>query len=180
MNYENEITFTMENNKAANTALKVMRKVLNTGDYSKGYSENTATELANDLYVEGNKVLADDMKGYFTPVDIMQVVEDLLKAVAANENIHEFECESLNDSTYDESRIEATYKDGILKRKETYYPSGWLEFLCCDECGEEFVSIEDFTPNKEYVCPECGAVMFLDEQYESVAPVVEEKEFIIQ
>ena len=75
--------------------------------------------------------------------------------------------------------VTKSHKDGLLKIKDTYFPSDYWEYLFCPECGEDVVRLEDFNPNKEYVCPECGEVIELKEQYEEIAPVVKEKEYSI-
>lgn len=179
MYFTNTIKITMENNEAANTALAIIKKVLCTGNYSSGNTTNTAEELANDLQVKGAQIVQEEYAGYFTVEDIDAVMEDVLKAVAEIDSIHEFECEVISDSTYSYGEIEASYKNGLLKIKNTYYPCGYCEYLRCPECSEEIVKIEDFDPNKEYVCPECGEVIDLMHEYKECAPIVEEIEFDI-
>ena len=179
MEYTNTITITMENNETANTALSVIKKVLCTGDYTDGYSKNPAERLANDLQVKGAQIVQEEYNGYFTPEDISSVFIDVLKAIAELDSIHKFACDVYTFSTYAEDEIEATYENGLLKIKETYYPCGYTEYLPCPECGEDAVRLEDYDPSKEYVCPECGAIMNLEEQYKEHAPVVEETEYSI-
>ena len=179
MEFNNTIKITMENNEAANTALAMIKKVLCAGNYSSDYRTNTAEALANDLQVKGTQILQEEYAGYFTVEDIDAVVEDVLKAVAGIDSIHEFECEVISDSTYSYGEIEASYKNGLLKIKNTYYPCGYCEYLRCPECSEEIVKIEDFDPNREYVCPECGEVIDLMHEYKECAPIVEEIEFDI-
>ena len=180
MEFTNTITITMENNEAATTALETIKKVLCSGNYSEGYRINTAEKLANDLQIKGAKIVQEEYNEYFTPEDINSVIEDVLKAIAKIDGVHSFECEVFTDSTYSEDEFEATYKNGLLKIKDTYYPSGCWEYLCCPECGEDVIRLEEFDPNKEYVCPVCGEVINLKKAYEENAPVLEEKEYVIR
>ena len=179
MEFNNVIRIMMENNEVANTALDMIKKVLCSGDFSRNYRNNTAEILANDLQVKGSQIIQEDYKSYFIVEDIDAVMESVLKAIAGLEIVREFKCDVISESTYSEGEFEASYKNGLLKIKNTYYPCGHWEYLSCPVCGEDIVRLEDFDPSKEYICPKCGEVVDLRDEYEETVPCVEEKEFFI-
>ena len=180
MYFENNIKFSMENSEAANTALAAIKKVLYAGDYSRGYMINTAEKLANSLLVKDSQIVPKELDGYFTVEDIYEVAKDIVIAVAHIDSILAFECEVNSVSTYTDGEFEASYKDGLLRIKEVFYPSGYYESVPCPECGSNVVRIEDYVPNRTYICPECGEEVDLSKMYDEVVPIITEENFEIK
>ena len=175
MEYTNEIKITMNTNNAAQIALKAAVNALtnNAGTLNNGYRRNPSESLADALTVVGNTVV-NDAEGYFTPEDIKCVMEVILEAIASELREESFKCTVYTDSTYACYEIEASYSNSKLNIKETYLPAGYVEYLCCPECGEEIVRIDEYDAEQAYYCPECGDEIDLSEQYEEYAPVVTE------
>ena len=175
---ENTFKLTMENGKAANTALKMIKKVFTDSEERRG---NCPKSFADNLAIEGSEIILTDEYGcFFYPEETVDVFENVLKAIAKRKGIQRFECTSSNQCDCSANDFEASYENGTLRIKNTYYPSGWYDSLDCPECCEEIMRLEDYASEKEYICPYCGEVIDLSKVYEEVAPIVEEKEFIIQ
>lgn len=175
MEYTNEIKITMNSNNAAQIALNAAVNALtnNAETLNNGYRRNPSESLADALTVVGNTVV-NDTEGYFTPEDIKCVIEVILEAIASELSEENFECTVYTDSTYACDEIKASYSNSKLNIKETYLPAGYVKYLCCPECGEEIVRIDEYDAEQTYYCPECGDEIDLSEQYEEYAPVVTE------
>ena len=52
--------------------------------------------------------------------------------------------------------------------------------MCCDECGENIVKIDEYDASKTYFCEECGEEVDLQEQYENCKPIITEKVIAIK
>lgn len=174
MDYTNTITITLNNNTSSQIALKAARNILATtaAALNKGCKHSPSESLANALTLNNNIIEAED--GFFVPEDIPTVIEIILTEIATALKNSNFSCTVYTDSTYSADEIEASFTNGSLHIKNTYYPCGYIGALYCEECGEEIVSMADFDPTVTYYCPECGEEIDLREQYTEYAPVITE------
>lgn len=172
MAYTNEIKITLNTNTAAQTALNASVKALLNNAEALGC--RPSMKLAEGLKVIDNTVITDYDEGYFLPEGIADVMEVILAAIAEELRDETFECTVFSDSDYSCDEIAATFANRKLNIKETYLPSGFVEYLCCPECGEEVVRVDEYNAGETYYCPECGEEIDLSEEYEACAPKVTE------
>ncbi|MBQ4649853.1 MAG: hypothetical protein IJB73_04050 [Firmicutes bacterium] len=178
MYYTNNITITMDDNLTATKALEVLKSRLEKGfEVDENYRRNPSVRMLNDLYVDGNDIQVPEDSGYYVPEE-PEVFIELLKAIATElkeENLWAF---ISNVCDCSESQIEATYENGTLKTKTTYYPSGYTEFIWCEECGGNVVALEECDPEQTYFCPDCGEELSI-EKIREYLPEITTAEFTI-
>lgn len=173
MYYTNEMTITMKNAQACETAMAAIKSALveNAERFNQQYAYNATTRFANSLVILENKIVVENGEvGAFTPEDMPEVIKTIAQAIAANSD--KFEIHDYDSCDYSEGDTTISFDGKALTIKSTYFPCGVVEFLSCPECGEDIVSIEEYDPNVTYVCPECGEEIDLSEQYEESAPVI--------
>ena len=172
MYYENSMRITLKNEEAAAAALKIMKVGLSAGfACDKTYKHCPSTLMQDNLMQESATVVLPDGFSCLIPEDAQSVLVDLLQSLA--ENLHEpFTCTIFNDSDYSQSEIAAEYSGKAMKAKTIYYPNGFVETLCCDECGMDVVAIDEYEYGKTYICPECGEEVDLSDAYEENKPVI--------
>lgn len=176
MYYTNEITITMKDNATATKALEILRARLATGfDFDKEYRRSPSERMAEALEVEENTIIIPEEDGFHMPEHSMIVVVELMKAVAAELKKETFICSSCNVSDYDEAQIEAEYENETLKTETIYYPNGYTEYLCCEECGTDVVILEQYSAKTTYICPNCGEVVDMANSYDECKPEIIKK-----
>lgn len=181
MEYYNEFKLTMETNAKAKEASEILINRLNKGfEIDNTYRFNPSSKMAQVISANDNTVTLDGYDGYYTVEDSEEVFFELLKVLAENLSEDTFSCEIINNSTYSEGTINASFSNGILTINSVYYPEGYTEYLCCDECGENIVKIDEYDASKKYFCEECGEEVDLQEQYENCKPIITEKVIAIK
>lgn len=180
MNYTNELTITMANNEMATKALEILVKRIAAGfECDKEYRTIPSMKMAQELEVKNNTVVLPEESGYYEPKDAEKIFAEIIRELAAALR-EEFSCEIYNSGNYSEGILKAYFVKGILKTESTYYPCGNREYLCCDECGEEIVRIDEYEEGKKYYCSECCEEVDLSEQYAEVKPIITVEEIIIK
>jgi hypothetical protein len=148
MNWNNELTITMNTNTAATKALAAAKNVLTTTSIEEYYKGEFA-EFANCLIVTENEVNCTE--GAAIHWDSYEHgLPEILKAIAAEGN--EFYGSSRWDSTYDYAWWEFSFDGKELNVTSTYHSID--EEPKCQECEEDFYYYDEET--NCYVCPECG------------------------
>lgn len=181
MEYYNEFKLTMETNAKAKEASEILVNRLNKGfEIDNTYRFNPSSKMAQVISANDNTVTLDGYDGYYTVEDSEEVFFELIKVLAENLSEDTFSCEIINNSTYSEGTINTSFSNGILTINSVYYPEGYTEYLCCDECGENIVKIDEYDASKTYFCEECGEEVDLQEQYENCKPIITEKVIAIK
>lgn len=177
MYYENSMKITLKNKATVTAALELLKARLYNGfDCDKTYAKNPSMQMMNNLELSGKSIVLAEETSCFTPEDAQSVFVELLNVLA--KNLPEtFSAKIFNSSDYSESEIVAKCNINELNIKTTYYPNGFVETLCCDECGMDIVSIEDYEAGKTYICPDCGEMIDLSKEYKENKPVI--NEFVI-
>ena len=153
MEYCNEFKLTMETNAKAKEASEILINRLNKGfEIDNTYRFNPSSKMAQVISANDNTVTLDGYDGYYTVEDSEEVFFELLKVLAENLSEDTFSCEMINNSTYSEGTINTSFSNGILTINSVYYPEGYTEYLCCDECGENIVKIDEYDASKTYFC----------------------------
>ena len=174
MYYENSMRITLKNEEAAAAALRIMKDCLSTGfACDKDYKHSPSALMQENLAQESTSVVLPDGFGCLTPEDAQTALVELLQSLAGNTD-EPFTCTIFNDSDYSQSEITADYGGKAMKVKTVYYPNGFVETLCCDECGMDVVAIDEYQDGQTYICPECGEEVDLSEAYEENKPVITE------
>ena len=172
--FENKMEITFTNNASAIKAKEVATEVLNSSK-QEFWFRNAPTNMIKRLIVEGNVLINPEDEGDFDSSELLETTTSILKAIAEQLPSESFTFDIYGEDTYTEGSLEGKYEDGSLEINSTYYPSGYIEYLCCPECGEEVILISDYDPNKKYTCPECGEEIDLSEEYDKCAPIIETK-----
>lgn len=180
MNYTNELTITMETKEMATKAFEILVDRMAAGfECDKEYRTIPSMRMAKDLEIKNNTVILPEGNGYYMPEDAEKVFTEIIRELAATLN-EEFTCEIYNSGDYSEGGLESHFEKGILRTESTFYPCGYTEYLCCDECGEEIVRIDEYEVGKKYYCSECDEEIDLSEQYAEVKPIITVEEIIIK
>lgn len=170
MEYYNKMNIEMTNNAAAQKAFEIVKEVLVNGNYDTDYRCEPSIKLPEAIIVKKNILSLSGDDGFYTPEDMMNVAADVFTAIATDLK-NEFVCGSaFTDSDYAVSDVVATIDSNKLLLQTIYYPAGFVDFLTCEECGEEIVHLVDYNPNEEYVCPECGKTLDLQSQHDEIIP----------
>ena len=175
MEYYNKMNIEMADNAAAQKAFEILKETLANGNYDTDYRCEPSIKLFEAITINKNTLSLSGDDGFYTPEDMMNVAADVFTAIATDLKNEFVRGSVFTDSTYADSEITAIVDVGKVIISTTYYPMGFVESLVCDDCGEEIVSLQDFDPNKEYVCPECGETLDLQSQYDEVIPQTTEK-----
>ena len=181
MYYYNAMKVTLKNAEAATKALEVLRTRLIEGfDCDNDYERIPSMMMLTRLNTDNHTVSLPEDFGCYRPEDAEGVQIELLKHLALSLSAEDFTCEIFNEGEYSEGELEAKYKNGKLEIKAVYYPCGRCDFLTCDECGEDVVSLAEYEEGKTYICPECGEEIDLAEAYEEHKPEIQEIVFDIK
>lgn len=130
MEYYNEFKLTMETNAKAKEASEILINRLNKGfEIDNTYRFNPSSKMAQVISANDNTVTLDGYDGYYTVEDSEEVFFELLKVLAENLSEDTFSCEIINNSTYSEGTINASFSNGILTINSVYYPEGYTEYL---------------------------------------------------
>lgn len=190
MRYDNEMMVTMRTAKMAEKAMEILKDRLTAGfdcdeDYKNNpYSifrcdedcgNNPSQRLIKDLTIDGRVIKVPFDCGYYIPTDAMTVMCELADTLAKNFEKNTFTLFNQNMSDYDMSRVEASFKKGVLDIQTTYYPNGFLGDYYCLKCGAVVVYAEDYVEGNTYICPECGEEIDLSDQI----PVMTKKRIVI-
>ena len=139
-----DIKVITKNNAIAKNALDIMKDRLNKGFGVDGnYKRTPSSRLAESLEVKRCRVITPEDDGFYLPEDAMKVIPELLQYLAERLGA-DFKLKSYHQSEYDECSIDANYHEGVLDIETVYYPSGYCEELCCEECGEVVIEMEDY------------------------------------
>lgn len=175
MYYSAEINFKFRSAEEAEMAKDIAINGLNNEEYS------ALVRMVNDMEVKGSELVIDnDTLFYYFPEGMAEPQKKLLEVIANEMNDSDFEFYSFTDSDTSSIEIIAEYKNGVLVGKSELLPCGFLENLYCEECGEDLIAMDDFDPTKTYICPTCGEVVDLLEQYNMYKPIVKEFKEIIK
>lgn len=179
MRYDNEMKITMRTATMAEKAMEILKNRLAAGfdcdeDYKNNpYSifccnedcgNNPSQRLIKDLEIDGRAIKVPFDCGYYIPTDAVTVMCELAETLAKNLSANAFTLFNQNTSDDDMSRVNATFKKGILEIQTIYYPNGYCEEYFCPECGGVAVYAEDYVEGNTYICPECGEEIDLSEQ----------------
>lgn len=166
---ENDFTVTFTNTAAASMAKHIADECLRTNNFSNYTS--LPTNLAADSLNIKNDVTLTYEEICFDSSDLLDASNAIIKAIAYGMKDEDFELSVWGSDTYTESSMVGKYRNGVLEITSVFYPAGYCEYLVCDECDEEIVSVEDYDPNKTYVCPECGEEL----DFSDTAPVIQKE-----
>lgn len=171
----NDLRIEMENAKTAATAAEAIKNY--ASEHVADYQSAMLERLMSDLTVKDNEVILQDsyfMHGF----DYLEFVPEICKLIAT---IGTFKGEAFFISGYGDEGSSMFSSDGnTLTLKTVYYPNGYYEYLCCDECGEDVIPFEEYEEGKKYICPECGEEIDLSEFYKEHLPEIEELVIKIQ
>ena len=162
-------TVTFASKAAAENAKQIAADTLSTKSIS-GYAYDPFELFVSSLRVKGNALTSEE--ACLTADDFIEPTAATIKAIADNLRTENFTFDAFGEDTYAESSVEGCFKDGVLTITSTYYPCGYYEYIPCPECSEDVIRIENYEPNKTYVCPVCGEEVDLSEVYEDIAPVI--------
>ena len=149
----------METNAKAKEASEILINRLNKGfEIDNTYRFNPSSKMAQVISANDNTVTLDGYDGYYTVEDSEEVFFELLKVLAENLSEDTFSCEIINNSTYSEGTINASFSNGILTINSVYCtPEGYTEYLCCDECGENIVKIDEYDAEQKHTSAKSAA-----------------------
>ena len=171
----NDLRIEMKSIEAAQAAVEAIRNYVNA-NASKYESLNTANLMA-DLSAKNTAVVLYDsysMHGF----DYIEFVPEICKLIA---EIGIFSGNAAFLSGYgDEGEFEFSYDGNTISLKSIYYPNGYCESLCCEKCGMDLVSIDEYEEGEIYICPECGEEIDLFDAYEEYKPEIKEITIIIK
>ena len=166
--FGNNFTVTFTNAAAANKAKCIADESFRALRYDF-YVKQPSTRAADSLTVEENTLAFDEV--CFDSADLMDASRKVIKAIAFGMSGESFEFSVCGYDTYTEAWVDGNFQNSVLDMTSTFFPEGYSEHLCCPECGEAVVRMEDYDPNASYVCPECGEEIDLS----SAAPVIEKE-----
>lgn len=167
--FNNDFTVTFTNAAAANKAKQIADETFRTLRYDL-YREQPSICAADTLTIEDDVILTFIEWG-FDSADLMDASRKVIKALAQGLKGENFEFSVCGCDTYTEAWVDGNFQNGVLDMTSTFFPEGYSEYLCCHECGEAVVRMEDYDPNATYVCPECGKEIDLS----SAVPVIEKE-----
>ena len=148
MNYNNELTITMNTNRTATAAMMTAKEILANTSIEEYYKGEFA-KLANCLVVTENEVnYSDEAAVYCESYEL--VLPEILKAIAAQGN--KFCGSSRWDSTYDFARWNFSFDGKELSITYTFHSVD--DEPMCQECEDDVYSYDEETDC--FVCPECG------------------------
>ena len=156
MYWNNELTITMNNKKAATAAMAVAKNVLTTTSIEE-YCEGEFAGFADSLLVKKNEVRSTGLAGVWSDTYEL-VLPEILKAIAAQGN--EFCGRSFWDSTYDTEWWKFSFDGKELIINNTFHRID--DEPVCQECDEEATYWYDEEEDC-YVCPECGHTITVEE-----------------
>ena len=183
MYYDNEMKITMRTAKMAEKAMEILKNRLAAGfDCDEEYENNPysiscfdeecgynpSLRLIKNMTNDGRVIKISGRCGYYLPKDAMTIMCELTETLAKNLPANTFTFENCNYSEFDMSRVDATFKKGVLEIQTTYYPNGYCEEYLCPECGEVVVYAEDYVEGNTYFCPECGKEIDLSKQIPTI------------
>ncbi len=167
--FENEFNVTFTNAAAARKAKQIADESFRSLQYAyKRYEPGILA--ANSLTIEEKTILTFE-EICFDSSDLLDASNAVIKAIAYGMKDEDFEFSVWGSDTYTESSLEGKYHNRVLEITSIYYPAGYCEYLECTECEEEIVSVEDYDPNKTYICPVCGEEL----DFSDSAPVTEKE-----
>lgn len=136
-------TGTREEEKAANEIIG--RMLSEVDEYGNEYTEAFADDAAISNY------------------DLKDVVASSAEILAEKFPASRFEIEAAFSqlNAEGEARYTRRYDGNELHGRDLYCPYDFDG--CCPECGYEVVEIDDFDPNKSYICEECGEEVLFDD-----------------
>ena len=165
----NDLRIEMMNAEAAEAAVEAIKNYA-TANASKYNSLNMAN-LMNDLDVDGMAIVLEDSYSMHC-AEYLEFIPEICKLIA---EIGTFSGSAFMTSGYgDEGDFEFSCDGDTIRLKSVYYPNGFCEYLCCEECGEDVVLFEEYEEGKIYICPDCGEEIDLSEAYEEHKPEINE------
>ena len=148
MHWNNELTITMNNKKAATAAVMAAKEIL-TNTSIEEYYKGEFTEFANCLMIAENKVRCTD-KAAVRWESYELVLPEILKAIATQGN--EFNGSSSWNSCYDSECWEFSFDGKELVITSTFHCVD--NEPMCQECEENTYFYDE--ENDCFACPECG------------------------
>ena len=128
------------------------------------FSSMNADTLADDLTVEGNRIILDD--SYFIHGwDFLELIPELCKVMAELDSSASFSgCAGYSSGYGDDGEADFTFVNHTLTCKTLFFEDGNC-FWCPDdeECGAIVCIYEDLIANETFICPECGKEYTADE-----------------
>ena len=156
MYYTNAVKIILKNNNSATNALNILRSRLNTGfSVDEIYRTKPSQMMRDALEVVENTIVLPENFGCYITEDAENIMFELIQHLAKNLGRSSFTWDSWDSNDYTDGHFEAEYENGLLKIKHTYYPSGDCS-LCCSECGEMSITMNEYEEGKIYICAECG------------------------
>ena len=167
----NTMKITLKNNTVANKALDILRSRLAEGfSVNKYYKRNPSQIMSDALEVADNTIMLPEDFGCYITEDAEDVMFELIQNLAENMRNESFVWDGWDRNTYTDGHFEATYENGLLNIKYTYYPTGDCS-LWCPECGAMSITPDEYEEGKIYICSECGEEIDVSEW----VPVITEK-----
>ena len=155
MQYNNELTITMNTNTAATAAMMTAKEVL-ANTTIKEYNKGEFAKFASCLMVAESKVnCADGAAVHYESYEL--VLPEILKAIAAQGN--EFSGKSFWYSDYDTECWEFSFDGKELMIASTHHNVD--DEPECSQCEDSVYFWEN--ENGYHVCPECGHRISHDE-----------------
>lgn len=156
MYYTNTVKITLQNEETATKALKILRSRLAEGfAVDNGYRRNPSQLMSDALEVLDNSIVLPEDFGCYVTEDAEGVMFELIQHLAENMGNDSFIWNGWDCNDYTDGHFEAVFENGLLNIKYTYYPSGDCR-LCCPECGEMSITMDEYEEGKIYSCSECG------------------------
>ena len=159
----NNFTVTITNAAAASKAKQIADESLRSL-----HSEMLSALAADSLAINDDVTLFFE-ECCFSSANLVDVSKTIVKTIANNMKKEFFEFSARACDTYSEAWMDGSFQNGELNITSTFFPEGYYEEFECPECGEMVVSLEDYDPNKTYVCPKCGEEL----DFSDIAPEIE-------
>lgn len=179
MYYITNLTLAFNTKTAANRAKRIAKEAILSLESSKYF--DSAEYTAAHLIEENNMLLIPQGEVAYSTEEWMEdILPELLKAIAKQLPHESFTFESNSTNDYTDAELDGKYAKGILEINSTYYPEGYCESVCCPECGEYVVRLDEYDPSKTYICPDCGEEVDLSKNYKACAPVICRETIVIK
>ena len=152
MEYNTELTITMETNDLAQKALSAACATLEdlAWVYNQGYCNDPTGRFVNALSTQNNTIVLDE-NGYFIPEDLQEVIETILEAIAKALPTSCFTCSSYTTSTYAECGFEASYDGKVISSEYVYYPEGYISDAEIEDLDISELDIEPKTVERKTI-----------------------------
>ena len=159
---ENAISIEFQTSECAKKALAIAKDLLMGIPKEYGYG-SSGESTADLLTIENNAIVLSDCNDVFFVVDFIDVMKDVVKAIAAELKGSEFSFRfDASDFMMPEGLLEGSYDGKTLSLETSICGEG----LGCPICGEFIVDRKKYKRGKLYTCPECHAKLDLSETFD--------------